>query len=218
MNIAVSAPTAAGTPTELPVEVPGPGEAADLRSWLRASLAARHDHLESLPLPARMASGGAGPEDFTRYLLTQLRLTRALEPAIEPWLSPEEARARLVKGDWIAADLYALGIAPAQLHDLPVPAHPDIRSTAAALGALYVLEGSTLGLAVLGKRMRSEQSILFTRASRFLTAYGPDSGRMWKQFLASLSGLPRQGWAETQAAAAATFDLAIQLFEETSNA
>lgn len=60
---------------------------------------------------------------------------------------------------------------------------PDLRSFAGALGALYVLEGSTLGGEIIaGMIERQLEPMDFF----FLRGYGPDTAKMWAAFTACL--------------------------------
>lgn len=67
---------------------------------------------------------------------------------------------------------------------------PKIDSHAAALGALYVMEGSTLGGKIISG-MISEK--LGTNAAlNFFNGYRENTGKMWKAFLANLASNENQ--------------------------
>lgn len=86
------------------------------------------------------------------------------------------------KASWIASDLTALGgdaSAVAISADLP-----DLREAGHAFGALYVLEGSTLGGRTISKMM--ENSTVPETARRFFNGYEGDTGKKWKEFCAAL--------------------------------
>jgi heme oxygenase (biliverdin-IX-beta and delta-forming) len=59
--------------------------------------------------------------------------------------------------------------------------NPDIHTTAEALGALYVLEGSTLGGRVILKELKRRGASL--TGLDFLDPYGADTGQRWQSFL-----------------------------------
>jgi heme oxygenase len=61
---------------------------------------------------------------------------------------------------------------------------PDIRTRAEALGAFYVLEGSSLGGRVILKELKSRGASL--TGLGFLDPYGPDTGQRWRSFLVIL--------------------------------
>ena len=61
---------------------------------------------------------------------------------------------------------------------------PSINDTASALGALYVLEGSTLGGKYIKNMLLSNKSLNLTEEhTRFFNSYGPHTGSKWKSFL-----------------------------------
>ena len=57
----------------------------------------------------------------------------------------------------------------------------DIRTSAEALGAFYVLEGSSLGGRVILKELKSRRASL--TGLGFLNPYGADTGQRWRSFL-----------------------------------
>lgn len=58
---------------------------------------------------------------------------------------------------------------------------PEITSPSAAFGALYVMEGSTLGGTIIAKRVREELD-LQEEGVKFFSGYKNDTGRRWKFF------------------------------------
>ena len=154
-----------------------------LHARLREATAAAHEALErDLDWEARVATLPG-----YRDLLVRLRgFHAAYEPAIAAALADApffDPRRRLPALD---ADLDALdGAAP---DALPAPAAPWLDGPGAALGALYVLEGSTLGGAVIGRhvaRLHGEGVPLAYYAGR-----GRATGPLWRLFRERLDGLP----------------------------
>jgi heme oxygenase len=123
-----------------------------------------------------------------------LRRMERYYAAREPPLQSQRELRRIVpdlfqrrRVEALESDLRALGVEPLA----PMPA-PEPLSVAEALGALYVIEGSTLGGQVI---MRSLQGTDFEAgATRFFDAYGPRTGAMWKAFCGALEafGAARQ--------------------------
>lgn len=66
----------------------------------------------------------------------------------------------------------------------PLPEFPEPRSTAEALGMLYVLEGSTLGGRLILRALR-ERGVDVSGLA-FLDPYGAETGARWRSFLAIL--------------------------------
>ena len=137
---------------------------------------------------------------YRRYLLLQWRLHAPLEVALARWLPADWVTLRLRKSDWLRRDLQTLGWQPVES-----PAQRcEIESVAQALGVLYVLEGSTLGLQVVRRQLQQRHPAVLC-ASRFILGYGADTGRHWRDFLARLETLDRAGWPLAESAACATF-------------
>ncbi|WP_236960507.1 biliverdin-producing heme oxygenase [Methylobacterium durans] len=121
-----------------------------LHARLRAETAATHAALErDLGWDARVATLSGYRDLLARFH----GFHAAYEPAIAEALREPgffEERRRI---DWLSADLRHLGLDAAAIGRLPRVATPRIAGPAAALGTLYVLEGSTLGGQVIGRRV-----------------------------------------------------------------
>ena len=86
----------------------------------------------------------------------------------------------------LQADLMALGVAPAALARLPQYAGIGVAScAAAAMGALYVIEGSTLGGIHIARALAPLCAAL-GGGRRFFLGHGERHGAMWRGFLAAL--------------------------------
>lgn len=120
--------------------------------------------------------------DGYRQLLVRLRgFHAAYEDAIGEALSDEAflaPRRRLARLD---SDLRALGFEPERIAALPRPPGLATPGPAAAMGALYVLEGSTLGGQVICREI--ERSLgLSCDATRYYRGHGERTGAMWVAF------------------------------------
>lgn len=111
---------------------------------------------------------------------------------LEPRLSAWHRRAAVL--DWdrrrklplLEMDLDVLGVDRSTRLELPrCPRVPAAPTTADALGALYVVEGSTLGGRVLRDRLR--QAPLRPGCFHFLSSYGPQTGLRWHAYRAATS-------------------------------
>jgi heme oxygenase len=80
-------------------------------------------------------------------------------------------------------------------------------STAAALGSLYVMEGSTLGGQVISRAL-AEAPWLPPGGLTYFNPYGDRTGAMWRSFKAAAALICRPGLEPAaEAGAVATFDL-----------
>jgi len=179
-----------------------------LRSVLREHTAPAHNLLEASPLMQALSSGAPSAGEWRAYLVGQWRLHAPLEEALRQWVTPEWCRLRLVKSQWLRSDLLALG-ADTDSRRIDTPA---VSSLAEALGVLYVLEGSTLGLQVL--RQRFEDPLAPAAASRFVRGDGANTGRFWRLFIDRLETLPTDAWPQAVGAASATFAAFQRLFAQ----
>lgn len=107
----------------------------------------------------------------------------AAEAGLDAWAGhhPADARAltwsRRRRAGLFAEDLRALG-APGSV-DLPHLA--AVRTTEAALGRMYVLEGSTLGGTFIDRHLAGLPQLADVRLRAF-SPYGAQTGAMWQAF------------------------------------
>ena len=101
----------------------------------------------------------------------QEKINRFINPAVVPDMNERR------NASFIVRDLQHLGIAlnTDLCTDLPV-----INDHPSAMGALYVLEGSTLGGKIIAKTI--SEKIPSPEAFGFFKGYGPETGPMWKKF------------------------------------
>jgi heme oxygenase len=171
-----------------------------LHEALRAGTATVHQELERLPLLDALARGAITPAQYGIYLAVQFRLHQGLEAALGPWVPPDWAAERLVKSRWLADDLASMGLAAEERCPPVVP----VGSWGEALGVLYVLEGSTLGVRTVRARCPPGHPAR-QAASRFLQGYGERTGALWRGFVAVLDEAPADQWRSAVAKALETF-------------
>jgi heme oxygenase len=86
----------------------------------------------------------------------------------------------------IAADLAALGVDPAGEMRAPAGLLPELPTFAHAFGALYVLEGATLGGRLILRHVEARLGAQIAGATRFFGGRGEAVGAMWQSFRAAL--------------------------------
>ncbi|MGY2412093.1 biliverdin-producing heme oxygenase [Pseudomonas pergaminensis] len=100
-------------------------------------------------------------------------------------------RVLRVKTPTLVNDLRALNLNDHAINALPRCANlPVLDTPAACLGALYVLEGATLGGQVLRREMAQRLGVNADNGGAFLDVYGAETGRRWKDFLDYLGRQP----------------------------
>ncbi|WP_232630995.1 biliverdin-producing heme oxygenase [Methylobacterium sp. Leaf118] len=172
-----------------------------LHTRLRAATAEAHAALErDLDWQERVATLPA-----YAGLLARLRgFHAAYEPAIALGLADAaffEPRRRLAALD---ADLVALGLDADRCGALPAPPAPALAGEGAALGALYVLEGSTLGGLLIGRHVGGLHGDGVPLA--YYAGRGRAAGPMWRTFRERLDGLTAAQEPAALGAGIATFE------------
>jgi heme oxygenase len=187
------------------------GVESDIRARLRSSTAAAHERLHG---HRGFAAVAAGTISLGRYRLLLARLLgfhSAFERALSQFNRQSdagvafEARAR---SRLLEADLAALGVDRAAVRALPQCATllPP-RSVAEFLGALYVIEGSTLGGLHLARALGPLLGADTADGRAFFLGYGDQHSAMWRSFLDRLNNC-----AANEADAAAVVDGATRTF------
>lgn len=148
---------------------------------LKRDTHAQHEAVESLmhPLLALVNT----TNDFARFLETFFGYYHPLQDTISRFITPshlEDIEERR-HASLILKDLDSLGFSfQGELcTDLPI-----IDNVAAAFGALYVLEGSTLGGRMISKiLLKNDRLGLSPNNLRFFDGYGNDTGPKWQFFV-----------------------------------
>jgi heme oxygenase (biliverdin-IX-beta and delta-forming) len=163
----------------------------DLREAVAAALKEKtmhaHKALEALLIPSlRQITTTA---EYVRLLQTFYGFFSPLEGIIEHYLTPRQLpdiRERR-KASFLLNDITALGFST---EHLATTSHlPLITKEAQAWGALYVLEGSTLGGRGITRMLLKQCGALSLNQLTFFNGYGEATGPMWLRFQEALNGL-----------------------------
>lgn len=160
---------------------------------LRAATKQTHEELEQAMFP--LIQGITDAKGYAKLLHLFYGYYKPLENGIDLHLDRQvltdynERR----KTDWILRDLE--DIAQANKTIALDNQAPLIQSNAAAFGALYVMEGSTLGGKIICKTIGENLSIPDKKGLSFFYGYGSEAASRWKYFLSALdqySGKPEE--------------------------
>lgn len=145
-----------------------------LRERLRRDTRQAHDSLDA-------SLGLIGPplqlKQFVRLLGRFHALHQAMEPALAAILEPSllMGRGKLAA---LQHDLRLCGINIIDAVAPSPPSLPSLNDRATALGALYVIEGSTIGGRVIARHLRQQPGIP-PDAFHYFEIYGDHTGEMW---------------------------------------
>ena len=135
-------------------------------------------------------AGRVWTEDAYRRLLQRLwGIYAPLEQALTPldWQDTGIVMRDRRKLFWLNADLAHLGMDQKAIAQLEICGDlPCVDGPAAGLGALYVLEGSTLGGQVILRTLQPQLGISPQAGGQFFASYGRDIGEKWRDYLAAL--------------------------------
>ena len=196
MDCAISEPQAAAV-APIPLRC---GTAIDL---LRARTREQHRAIEMLmrmDADFSLAHYSSALQAFESFLAQwEPLVTNALPSCLQSW----------------ARSLHRLGLARRDMAALSIPPLPhacidlDLTDKAAALGSMYVLEGSTLGGLVIAQRLASRHGIDAHNGGAYFSGWGTDTPMMWRSFrqrLESEIGSAEEARMRAATAAAATFE------------
>lgn len=150
---------------------------------LKKMTAPFHDALESTRLAQALASGRVSRSDYLAYLTQLYGVHSVIEPRVAQWAQWErygiaiKLRTRL---ELLRMDLVALGVAePSTRID---GAWDERWGFPEAVGAMYVLEGSTMGGRFLAQRLLGIVGSDGMPAIRYFSAYEDQTMRMWGEY------------------------------------
>lgn len=172
-----------------------------------------HDDLEEVLGLERIV---ASREEYVRILRRFYGVWKPLEDLLQKGPLRNDTAIQLserMRADRIVGDLQDLGEDTETLALAPVPFSQLNRAESA--GILYVLEGSTLGGALISKRLREDLGIDPVEGGSFFAGHGEQNGAMWKDFRdwASREITDKKEIDDAVAAAVAAFGCFVDWFQ-----
>lgn len=157
-----------------------------LSAQLRESTAPLHRQIETLlRLPDTIRSRA----DYQDWLGRFLGLYDPLEKSLAAFSQWDSLGFSMLSRDHsccLVDDLVVLGMNPRELPRAPPALLPDLPSFAHALGALYVIEGATLGGRLILRDLEPRIGASIAGATRFFGGRGEALRPMWQGFRAAL--------------------------------
>ncbi|MFT4521214.1 MAG: heme oxygenase [Bacteroidia bacterium] len=190
----------------------------NVRDRLKTETATQHAHTESFSYGKEIMSRTLNTSQYQELLIANYLYIKAWE---DQWASlsfdvPESMNLQARrKSTWLVNDLKALGL---DVSKLPVFTIASVSSYAAFLGRMYVIEGSTMGGAVISKQLALNEHLTGYNF-QFYGAYGPELLPMWRSFLAHLDAIATEDDSdETIAAAKESFSRFSEAFAAAKSA
>lgn len=152
---------------------------------LRAGTRAAHASMETVPAMKRLVSPDLTRDEYVSVLRHMHAFHAHAEPLIAEALHAMPEAASMLDGARpraLARDLAWFGAAP-----VPPPRLPPIDGAAAALGALYVIEGSGLGGRVIARHLAASLGVGDSAGGSFYGRQDADAVRLrWNRLTALL--------------------------------
>ncbi len=142
---------------------------------------------------AAAAAGGIALDDYRMLLARLYGFHRPFETLLREGAMTERTGidvAERARSPALAADMEILGVDRNVIGHLPTwsPQRP-LSDEGALVGALYVLEGSTLGGVQIARSLKRAGGEDIRRALRFFEGHGDRQGAMWRGFVLRMEGL-----------------------------
>ncbi len=139
------------------------------------------------PLAKRLFSPDFNLDQYSEILDAFLVLHRHFEQQIKKFHRVEALLRNRSKILWLEADLAALRQLGANSVVTPFAELTPLSSTEEAFGALYVLEGSTMGGQIISQQLAKHSFIDQKKHLRFFNSYENQVHLMWQELLSALN-------------------------------
>ncbi len=180
-----------------------------LMTTLREETSSYHARLERSPLLRGLVGAELSHRFYAAVLGANYGFYAPLEArllAAADWPSLGFDLGERLKTPMLEADLASFGLEGELLRALPqCEALPRIPNLYAALGAMYVLEGSTLGGQLVARQLATSLAIGPASGAAFYSSYRARVGPMWQRFRAFVEAYGSAHEDAVIAAASATF-------------
>jgi len=187
--------------------MPATAEHPDILSRLRTDTRPYHDALEQNVFNQELTAGTISEAVTVRFLSRIYGFLQPYETQLRHHAAafgPEWQLAQRYRAPLILTDLARIGITT----EPPLcPTLPPLHTLAQLLGAMYVLEGSTLGGQVIKRQLAKADIPL----QAYFTGYAERTGPMWKSFCQLLTEATQP---EDQAAVVQSAVLTFQTLHE----
>ena len=167
-----------------------------LQEKLKASTALLHDELENLMFVNSIMQRTLNVPQYRQILVTNylshLHYEEPIHQQISKQLAEELDITKRTKTDALIADLRDVNLSVTNLAKKFPVVKAVIPNESFALGAMYVLEGATLGGSVIVKQLLLNPNFPRDYGFNYYNVYGKNLMKNWQQFVAVLNTLPEE--------------------------
>ena len=165
---------------------------------LRSETDSMHKALEQNKYAKALMSDSVTIDDYASYLEKMYGFITVFEDKVQPVTDHLFAGVQL-KSHLIAADLAYLkrSVSKAELVDTHAINLLN-GSLANAIGALYVMEGSTLGGMVIYKHLHDKLGEVVENSASYFTVYGAATGGKWRSFIEKMIAIADSATTQQQ--------------------
>ncbi|HYF04292.1 MAG TPA: biliverdin-producing heme oxygenase, partial [Patescibacteria group bacterium] len=128
----------------------------------------------------KIMAGTISPEEYGTLIAKNYIFHVEMEHALEFFLKDLQEFHSRRKTQLLLKDISELGIKNLPLKKFSAP---PFTNRAEALGAMYVLEGATLGSAIIYRQLLKNREISSKSSFHYYKGYGHETGTRWKVFL-----------------------------------
>lgn len=154
---------------------------------LRSITQTEHESLEAVPALARLLSPELQVREYRDVLVRFAGVITPLQRTISAYEDDPISTGR-DHAAALTADLMALEPMIGRTPSIPLRDDlPALDTFAARAGAIYVMEGSTLGGTLISRALTQSLGQEHQCATRYFSGYRADTGRHWRQFCAKLN-------------------------------
>ncbi|RZL45472.1 MAG: hypothetical protein EOP00_17385 [Pedobacter sp.] len=180
-----------------------------LQELLKTQTAPLHDQLEQIMYVKDIMQRKLTLAQYKKLLITNYLIHTAYEEKIFDQIDSEIANhlnfTKRNKVDALTTDLKQANLNKTDYHHL-IENVATIPNSAFAMGALYVLEGATLGGSVIVKQLQQNPNFNTDFKFSYYGVYGKDLIANWQAFVKELNNLPAHTYDEAIAGANFMFD------------
>jgi heme oxygenase len=182
-----------------------------LQVALRQATRESHHVIDHHPLMAPLVRSDLTRQEYTRALVALDWLHAPLQCELATALAEFSGEFELAdRVAWLHKDLIALGATASGPQPAWTP--PRLDGSAELIGALYVIEGSTLGGQVIARRIEASLGLSATSGARFFNGWGAETEARWQRFwdFAGTRCTGEAGLALATATATSLFDALLR--------